>query len=76
MVTARRAFHDDALRQSAEEVVVDDMSTWVGNEECGSGEHGTDVEARVLIAGTAIARFRLASRPPLTIMPLHEGGSG
>ncbi|WP_439657755.1 heavy metal-binding domain-containing protein [Lentzea sp. HUAS TT2] len=75
MVTARRAFHDDALRQSAEEVVVQDMSTWVGNEECGSGEHGTDVEARVLIVGTAIARFRLVSRPPMAIMPLHEGGT-
>ncbi|MFD9697482.1 heavy metal-binding domain-containing protein [Lentzea sp. NPDC059081] len=76
MTTARRAFADDALRQNATAVVVHDMSTHVGHEECRE-HHRTDVEAHALVVGTAITQFRAAAaRPPLTIMPLHRGGTG
>ncbi|HEX7304732.1 heavy metal-binding domain-containing protein [Lentzea sp.] len=71
MAAARRAFRDDALLHSAQEVVLHSMSTHIGNEECGSGEHGTDAEARVLFVGTAIVQFRLVSRPPSTTVSLH-----
>lgn len=73
---ARQAFHDDAHRQHADDAVFHRMITGMETGECGTSEARSDLEADALIIGTALAHFRPAPRPPLTIMPLHRGVTG
>ena len=76
MSLARQALHDDALRHGPDGVVVHEVTSDVGLDECRRlFEDRNDVEASVVIVGTAIAQFRRTDRPPLTVMPLHRGGT-
>lgn len=88
---ARTMLRDDCARLGAEGVVLGQRTVRVRTLRCQEYREPSadflataqsqveserqDVYVEALLTGTAITRFQRASRPPLTIMPLHRGGS-